>query len=71
MFLLATGRQFDVDELPAVVGIQSQQGKRQQLSDMFERRNDRLLSAVQERQALGPARGDIGEGQCRQEGTFH
>jgi len=54
----------------AVVGVQPEQGHRQQGAQTIETLDDGVLAAMQECQALGPAGGDIGQHERLQEGTL-
>jgi len=66
----AIGEQIGVQELAAIVSVQAEERHRQQGARACERLDDRVLAAMQQRQALGPAGGDIGEHERLQEGTL-
>src|SRR5258708_3321555 len=55
LFLFTIGDQDLIDELSAVIGINPQQGKREELPCALKGSYDRLLAAMQEGQAFRPA----------------
>src|SRR5205085_3597004 len=63
LFLFTIGDQDPIDELYAVIGINPQQGKREELPCALKGSYDRLLAAMQEGQAFRPASCYISEGQ--------
>jgi len=60
VFALAIGQHFRVDKLAAIVGIQTEHGKREQLACSVERLNDQRLAPMEQRHAFGPAGGHEG-----------
>jgi hypothetical protein len=55
-----------IDELPTVIRIEAAHGHRKQRADSGNRRADRLLTAILERDAFRPLGGDVGEHECVQ-----
>ncbi len=70
VFPSAVAEELTVQELTAVVGVDSNQGKGQQLPSVIQGSNHPLLAAVQQRQTFRPTGGDIGERQGLQECTL-
>ena len=69
--LLFTIRDHDlIDELAAVIGINSQYGKREERACALESSQHRLPASMDERQAFRPSGRDIGERQRVQVATF-
>ena len=52
-----------IDELPAIIHIQTQDRKRKERSRLLESRQDGLCALGTQRHTFGPSRGNIGEGQ--------
>ena len=63
VFLLTIGDQFLIEELRAAIGVNAQQGKREELAGLLERSEHRIGALFQQWDALGPAGGEIGQRQ--------
>ncbi len=70
LFVGTVGQQFLIDELAAVVGVDPEQGEGEHAARPLQRMDDAMLGAMQQRQALGPGRGHVGQGERAQEGTL-
>ena len=63
VFLLTIGDQLLIEELRAAIGVNAQQGKREERAGLLERGQHRVGALLQQRDALGPAGGEIGQRQ--------
>jgi len=70
VFLLTVGRQFHIDELSSIVGVNAQDGKREQVPCSFQCDNDGILTAIEQGKAFGPSGGDIRERERVQVGSL-
>jgi hypothetical protein len=66
VFLLTVGDHCLIDEFPTVIGINSQDRKREERSYTFEGSQHRLPASMHEGEAFCPSSGSIGERQCIQ-----
>src|SRR5216683_1561429 len=62
LLLLTVSHQFHVNELGSIVGIDAQDGKREQLPGALEGSDDRILTAMEQGQAFCPSCSNIGQG---------
>ena len=61
LFLFTKSQQLHIDKLGSVVRVDPQERKREQLLCSLESSDDGRLSPVEERKALGPPGGNIGQ----------
>ncbi len=66
VFLLTVGHHILIEELSAVIGIDAQYRERKERTCALDRCQHRLPAAVEKREAFGPARRNVREGQCVQ-----
>ena len=59
-----------IDELPAIIHIQTQDRKRKERSRLLESRQDGLWAFIEDREAFGPAGGHISERQGVQKASL-
>jgi hypothetical protein len=48
VFLFTVGRQFNIDELSSIVGVNAQEGKRKQVPCSFQCGNDGILTPIEQ-----------------------
>src|SRR5213593_2954702 len=70
LLVLTVTQQFIVYELAAVIGVQTEQRKRQGLPGGMDRSSDIGLASAQQSQALRPSRGNIRQNQRVEKGAL-
>ncbi len=65
--LFTKSQQFDIDKLRAIVRVKAEHRERKQVLGALEGCDDHLLTSVEQRQAFGPAGGNVSQGQGVQE----
>ena len=63
LFLFTIRHNFLIEELPAIIGIDAQDGERKERMRALDGCQNRLPTTVEEREAFSPACRDVGEGQ--------